>query len=249
MKTEVNWHARFTQQAGWTRSLRSHLYQAAGLRKASLVLEVGCGTGAILQDLPQFTQAGMHGLDLDPTRLREAARHVPTACFVNGNALSLPYPPGVFDVTLCHFLLLWVADPLQVLREMKRVTRQGGALLVLAEPDYSQRIDQPQTLARLGELQTRSLQLQGADPALGAKLSALFSMAEIKLMEAGTLKRMKETRLEAQDWELEWSVLESDLEGLLPASEIAAFKQVDLQTRLNGERTLYVPTHYAWGRV
>lgn len=249
MKPEVNWHARFTQQAGWTKSLRSHLYQQAGLQQASRVLEVGCGTGVILADLPQITQAGVHGLDLDPIRLKEAGRHAPNARLIQGNALALPYRSGCFDVTLCHFLLLWVPDPVQVLREMKRVTRPGGALLVMAEPDYSRRIDQPQSLTRLGELQTRSLHMQGADPAIGEKLSALFTEAQIDWIEAGPLERMDAGRLDAQDWELEWSILESDLAGLVSVSELTAYKQIDLQARKSGERTLFVPTHFAWGRV
>ena len=249
MKTEVNWHARFTQQAGWTSSLRSHLYQKANLPAAKMVLEVGCGTGAILADLPACTDAHIHGLDLDLSRLYEAGGHVPSARLVNGNALALPYPAHIFDACLCHFLLLWVADPLQVLREMRRVTRIGGAVLVMAEPDYSQRVDTPQALVRLGELQTRSLRAQGADPAIGSKLSNLFSRAGIDLKETGTLQRMTPEELKAEDWELEWEVLASDLAGLLPATEIDDLKQIDLQARLKGQRSLFVPTHFAWGRV
>jgi len=249
MKTEVNWHARFTQQAGWTSSLRNHLYQGADLQAANTVLEVGCGTGAILVELPSFTGAQIHGLDLDLTRLQEARGHVPSAHFVNGNALALPYPERIFDVCLCHFLLLWVGNPLQVLSEMHRVTRAGGAILVMAEPDYSQRVDTPHEMVRLGELQTISLSRQGADPAIGSRMPSLFSRAGIDLIESGTLQRMSPEGLKAEDWELEWEVLESDLAGLLPDSEIASLKHIDLQSRLKGERTLFVPTHFAWGRV
>ena len=171
------------------------------------------------------------------------------AQFVNGNALALPYPPHIFDVTFCHFLLLWVRDPVQVLSEMSRVTRTGGSVLVMAEPDYSHRIDQPQGLARLGGLQTQALQERGADPAIGLKLPALLDQADIKLMETGILKNLKAEALSPADWELEWSVLESDLAGRLPASEIASLKEFDIQSRKQGERSLFVPTHFAWGRV
>ena len=249
MKTEVNWHARFTQQASWTSSLRSHLYQKVDLHAAKMVLEVGCGTGAILTDLPTITDAKIHGLDLDLARLKEARGHIPSAHFVNGDALALPYPDRIFDVCLCHFLLLWVGDPLQVLCEMHRATHPGGAILVMAEPDYSQRIDTPLEMVYLGEMQTSSLRKQGADPVIGSKLPDLFSQSGIDLIETGTLQKMDPVGLKAEDWELEWEVLESDLAGLLPASEIAALKQIDLQARLKGERTLFVPTHFAWGRV
>jgi len=249
MKTGVNWHARFTQQAGWTSSLRSHLYQAAGLQTSHEVLEVGCGTGAILDNLPERTKATIHGLDVDRARLIEAREHVPSACLVNGNALGLPFPDRIFDICLCHFLLLWVADPQQALNEMRRVTRPGGGVLVMAEPDYSKRVDIPPELVCLGELQTRSLRAQGADPAIGSKLPSLFRQAGIKLIEAGSLQRMAPEKSNAEDWELEWQVLGSDLAGLLPEPELATLKQIDLRARLKGERTMHIPTHFAWGRV
>jgi ubiquinone/menaquinone biosynthesis C-methylase UbiE len=44
----MNWHNRFLQQAGWTRDLRTYLFAQAGIERARRVLEVGCGTGAVL---------------------------------------------------------------------------------------------------------------------------------------------------------------------------------------------------------
>ena len=111
--------------------------------------------------------AAIHGLDLEPARLAEARRHAPQATLACANALWLPYASGVFDITFCHFLLLWVRDPLQALREMKRVTRPGGSILALAEPDYNARVDKPDELASLGRWQAESLRRQGARPGPG----------------------------------------------------------------------------------
>ena len=86
----MDWHARFLQQAEWTRDLRAHLFGRARLDRAKSVLEVGCGTGAILGDLP--TPASVHGLDLEPARLVEARIHAPTAYLTCSDALHLPYP-------------------------------------------------------------------------------------------------------------------------------------------------------------
>ena len=49
--TMMNWHLRYIQQANWTRELREYLFQRTGMATAERVLEVGCGTGAILGEV------------------------------------------------------------------------------------------------------------------------------------------------------------------------------------------------------
>lgn len=53
-----------------------------------------------------------------------------TVRFVAGDALVLPFRPGVFDAVTISFGLRNVADPAAALAEMRRVTRPGGRLLV-----------------------------------------------------------------------------------------------------------------------
>jgi len=243
----MNWHARFSQQADWTRELRAYAFDKVGLKRAGRILEVGCGTGALLADLP--AQGAVHGLDLEPAHLAEARIHAPGATLVGGNALSLPYPTGSFDITFCHFLLLWVHDPLQALCEMRRVTRPKGFVLALAEPDYGGRVDQPEKLAPVGRWQAESLRRQGADPDLGRRLADLFAEAGIAVLETGCLHGRGTHPLRPGEWELEWAVLEADLAGFVPAKKLQKIKKLDEEAWRRGERVLYVPTYYAWGRV
>jgi SAM-dependent methyltransferase len=252
----MDWHSRFLQQATWTRDLRAYLFEQAGLPHAHQVLEVGCGTGAILSDL--ILPGTIHGVDKDLARLVEAHQHFPGASLVCGNALSLPYPQGIFDITFCHFLLLWVSDPLSVLLEMKRVTRPAGAVLALAEPDYASRVDKPDELAPLGVWQAEALQQQGADPGLGKRLSGLFQQAGIPIMETGTLRSFPDSGTGHQgspflaagvDRDLEWAVLEADLEDRVPPGDLLRMKRIDEQAWQRGERVLHVPTYFAWGLV
>jgi SAM-dependent methyltransferase len=244
----MDWHARFLQQAAWTRPLREYLFKRTRLNKARRVLEVGCGTGAILMELAT-RRASVHGLDLEPARLAEARHHAPAAALTCGDALALPYPAAAFDLTFCHFLLLWVHDPLQALREMKRITRRGGFVLALAEPDYDHRVDKPEALAPLGRWQAESLRQQGADPGLGNRLAELFAQAEIPLIESGTLQPRGERPPTARERDLEWAVLEADLAGNVPAEDFQKMKFLDEQAWAAGERVLYVPTHFALGQV
>ncbi len=251
----MDWHKRFLQQAAWTRELRRYLFEEAGFAGARRVLEVGCGSGAVLMDLLPGRAGGgsvtttVHGLDIDRTRLVEARQHVPEAVLTCGDALRLPYPGGTFEISFCHYLLLWVRDPLQALLEMKRVTRPGGAVLALAEPDHDSRQDEPAALAALGRWQTASLRRQGADPGLGSRLAELFRQAGLPPVEAGTIRRGTGRLLTQAEWELEWKVLEADLAGSVPPKELQRLKNLDEQAWQRGQRLLHVPTHYAWGRV
>jgi SAM-dependent methyltransferase len=244
----IDWHARYLQQAAWTRPLREYLFKRAGLARARRVLEVGCGTGAILSDLTA-SSAFIHGLDRDLGSLTEAQCHAAQAHLTCGDALALPFYDKSFDVTFCHYLLLWVADPLRALLEMKRLTRPGGAILALAEPDYAGRVDRPEALAPLGRWQSESLRRQGANPDLGSHLANLFAQAGLKIVETGTLGGQEGRRPSPAERDLEWAVLEADLAGFVPAEEITRLKAVDERAWVHGERRLYVPTYFAYGQV
>lgn len=242
----MNWHERYIWQAHWTRDLRAYLFDKAGLNETRRVLEVGCGTGAILTKMT--TPASLHGLDLAPAALTEARLHAPDAILVCGDALSLPYADFTFDITFCHFLLLWVSDPLRAVREMARVTRPGGHVLAFAEPDYPARIDKPESLAPLGKWQADALRAQGADVSFGARLAETFARAGIEVIETGTV-RESGREASAEERENEWAVIEADLAASVPGEDIQKMKLLDEEAWARGERVLHVPTYFVWGRV
>jgi SAM-dependent methyltransferase len=250
----VDWHARYTQQAGWTAQTRRYLYEKAGLTQTSRVLEPGCGTGAILKDCPA---GSLHGLDWDRTHLRTARKTVPNAALVQADAVRLPYRNAVFDACLTHYFLLWV-DAARVLTEMIRVTSPGGVILALAEPDYGGRIDYPAELAEIGVLQAEALALQGADIKMGRKLAELFVAAGLQNVTRGVMGGewthtcpggRCQGKLTGTDWELEWDTLQSDLGSSLDPARLSALRQLDSAAWQRGDRILYVPTFYAIGWV
>ena len=242
----MNWHARYLQQATWTHDLRDYLFDKAGSKKARRILEVGCGTGAILRELQ--TPAALHGLDLDPAALTQAFTNAPAAILTHGDGLALPYSDQTFDIVYCHYFLLWAGNPLQAVLEMKRVTKPGGNILALAEPDYYARVDKPESLHLLGEWQRDALKRQGADPGFGAKLAETFFEAGIKLKETGTIQSGV-NEPSAREREMEWAVIQADLAGTVPGGEIQKMKQLDEEAWRKGERVLYVPTYFAWGQM
>lgn len=96
--------------------------------KGKHLLEVGCGTGLLLERFARFAEHAT-GIDLSPgmlARARERGLDVTEA-----SATSLPFANASFDVT-CSFKVLPHVRELDVaLREMTRVTRPGG--IVIAE--------------------------------------------------------------------------------------------------------------------
>jgi SAM-dependent methyltransferase len=161
----------------------------------------------------------------------------------------LPLQTASFDLALCHFVLLWVANPVLVLHEMARVTRPGGSVLALAEPDYAGRIDYPPELECLGSRQRQALEQQGADPAAGRKLAGWFAEAGLAEIEVGILgSQWLAAKSAAQD-QLEREVLISDLQDWVAEDKIKQLLDAEATSRQQGRRVLFVPTFYAWGRV
>lgn len=244
-RTAESWHAWFTHQATWTQDTRQWLYTQVGLPTARSVLEVGCGTGVIAGEIARQGPAVV-GLDIDAAMLAVARREAPAGRYVQGDALALPFPDDTFDVALCHYLLLWLADPIQGLREMARVVRPGGVVLACAEPDYGGRIDHPPELAPLGQLQAESLRRQGADPSIGRKLGELLAAAGLETT-VGTMAGQW-ARPSPESLAAEWAMRRHDLAGMLSESELDRLEGLDREAAESGRRVLFVPTFYAWGR-
>ena len=71
------------------------------------------------------------GVDLNPTMLAVAARLRPEIEWREADAAHLPFASATFDLVTCQAALMFFPDPVQALREMSRVARPGGAVVVL----------------------------------------------------------------------------------------------------------------------
>jgi SAM-dependent methyltransferase len=239
-----DWHRRFLEQARWTAALRSDLLGKAGIREAKRVLEVGCGTGAVLSATSGDSPALRIGLDRDPAHLAFARSRSVDAHFVCGDAFALPVASQSCDIVYSHFLLLWLQEPRQALTEMRRVVRRRGAVLSLAEPDYDARIDFPAALAEAGRLQRDSLARQGADPAAGRRVAALMAECGLRVAEAGILGARWTSADDGAALSGEWDTLRADLRDALPEDRLEELRRMDSTARGSGARVLFVPTFY-----
>ena len=149
---------RRVQRYGWDRAATSYeplwraqletaqreLMRYAALVPGERVLDVACGTGVAALEAAAAVgpQGRVVGIDLSG-RMVEAARRRAAECdaanvtFERMDAESLELPDESFDVVMCVLGLMYVPDPARALREMRRVLRPGGRLVIVVWGDRS----------------------------------------------------------------------------------------------------------------
>jgi SAM-dependent methyltransferase len=138
------------------------------------VLDVGCGTGSLVQAIADMTRRSeIVGIDpaqpfIDYARARFTEKRIAFDC---GNAMALPYPDGAFAQSLSSLVFMFIPNPAKAAQEMRRVTRAGGSAAVCIwdrdglemsaiffeeatrlDPDAEARAQRPQHCNREGDL-------------------------------------------------------------------------------------------------
>ena len=130
-------HESVLRAHGWRTAANSAAFLLPHLRVEHVMLDVGAGPGTITQDLAtHVTKLVATEVDASTLALTRTGITASNVDFVIADAHGLPFSDATFDVVHAHQVLQHVADPVQALREFRRVTKPGG-IVAVRDVDYS----------------------------------------------------------------------------------------------------------------
>src|SRR5215468_9698503 len=210
-----------------------NLLVRAGLRPGMHIADFGCGVGAVTRMLAEMTgpTGRVTGIDASAAQLEQAeqicrAHGLENTDFRAADACNTGLPRHSFDVAYCRFLLLHLPDPAACLREMRRVLKPGG-ILVIEDGDLVTAHSVPPTaLNAFAELFCRLGPLRGLDYSIAKNLYHVVKDAGFD--DLGIEIHQPAGCGAAQGRLLTWSVAEAG----------TSFVNAGLITRRDLERTL-----------
>lgn len=134
----------------WARVLIDFAHPRPGER----VLDAACGTGIVARLVRPLVGASgrIVGVDFDPLMLEVAKTLAPDIEWQQGDLRKLPFPEAAFDLVVCQQGLQFLPDRVVALREMHRVLRPGGRLVLSVWTDLAKSPGQAALFGALGAL-------------------------------------------------------------------------------------------------
>lgn len=172
--------ARKVDAHAWVRR-----YVADRVHPGAEVLSVGCGPGVILREVCALDESiRATGIDVSAERVKEAKKKnqgIPRLDFVRGDAQAMELPSDRFDLVYSRMLLEYLKDKESAVREMARVCKPGGTVL-LQDLDGQLLWHYPEdpVVQSTAERVVKALAATGFDPFVGRKLFSLARNAGLK---------------------------------------------------------------------
>jgi SAM-dependent methyltransferase len=194
------------------------------------LLDIGCGPATITVDLAarispgSVTAVETSDAVLNLARAEAERRGASNVLFVVSDVHALDFPDETFDVVHAHQVLQHVADPVQALREMRRVCVPGG-IVAARDADYAGFIWFPRVplLDRWSDLYQAAARANGGEPDAGRRLLSWARQAGFDDVTAGGSMWCYATEETRNWWGGMWAdrILESDLSRQLVNSGLA----------------------------
>ncbi|WP_328751642.1 class I SAM-dependent methyltransferase [Streptomyces sp. NBC_00285] len=215
-------HESVLRSHTWRTAANSAAYLLGSLKPHMKILDIGCGPGTITADLAALVPDGhVTAVDrapgiLEQARATAAERGLTNVDFAVADVHALDFPDDTFCVVHAHQVLQHVGDPVQALREMKRVTKRGGYIAV-RESDYAAMTWYPASegLDDWLDLYQRVARANGGEPDAGRRLKSWALRAGLTDITASSGTWTYSTAAEREWWSGLWAdrTLESAYAG------------------------------------
>ena len=116
-------------------AIMERLLRFSGVRGDDTVLDVACGPGLLACAFAAVAR-NVTGIDLTPAMIEKArewqhSQNRPNVTWDLGDSTALPYPDGAFSMVITRYSFHHFPDPLKAWKEMVRVCRKGGTVMVV----------------------------------------------------------------------------------------------------------------------
>ncbi|HEY9676119.1 MAG TPA: methyltransferase domain-containing protein [Waterburya sp.] len=125
LNPSIEWDAElYDSKHAFVSQLGASLIQLLSPQKGERILDLGCGTGHLTQQIAA-TEATVLGIDSAETMIEQARKNYPTLQFVVEDATNLPFQEE-FDAVFSNAVLHWIKQPELVVSSIWRSLKPGG---------------------------------------------------------------------------------------------------------------------------
>jgi ubiquinone/menaquinone biosynthesis C-methylase UbiE len=196
-------HQRLIRQARWLAAHTERLFREAGIGPGQRVLDLGSGVGDVALIAARLVgpTGEVVGIERDPRSIARAEARLAEAGlrnvkFTQSDAAEIPGDKP-FDAAVGRYILMFLPDPVSVLRSLSRLVRPGG-ILAFQEPCWKSFLEQSARLplwSSAASLLVETFQRSGTNTEMGPALSRVFQDAGLPAPSTHT-----DTLLGSEQW-------------------------------------------------
>jgi ubiquinone/menaquinone biosynthesis C-methylase UbiE len=178
-------HQRLIRQATWLAAHTERLFRESGIGPRQRVLDLGSGVGDVALIAARLVgpSGEVVGIERDPRSIALAAARMSEAdlrnvSFTQSDAAQIPGDKP-FDAAVGRYILMFLPDPISVLRSLSHLVRPGG-ILAFQEPCWKSFLQQSARLplwSAGASLLVETFQRSGTNTEMGPALSRVFQEA------------------------------------------------------------------------